>query len=91
MPAFFLSADFNPDDDDNQDDCNHNTHRLSPPFPAFPGRGLRPMTQRHPAVSALNILHGDGLVKSPNKIILAFNFHGNLYEFIRILDKILNT
>ena len=62
--CLFLSADFNPDDDDNQDDCNHNTHRLSPPFPAFPRRGLRPMTQRHPAVSAPNILPGDGLVKS---------------------------
>ena len=88
--CLFLSAEFNPDDDDNQDDCNQNAHWPSPPFPAFPGRGLRPMTQRHPAVSALNILSGDGFVKSQNKIILASNFHGNLHEFMRILDKILN-
>ena len=31
MPAFFLSAELNPDDDDNRDDCNPNTHRPSPP------------------------------------------------------------
>ncbi len=90
MPAFFLSADFNPDNDDNHNDCNPNAHWLSPPFPAFPGRGLRPMTQRHFAVSALNILPGDGFVKSQNKIILASNFHNNSYDFMRFLDKILN-
>ena len=56
MHAFFLSADFNPDDNSNRNDCNPNAHRLSPPFPPFAGSGLRPMTQRHSAVSKGNIL-----------------------------------
>ena len=35
--CLFLSADFNPDDNNNRNDCNPNAHRLSPPFPPFAG------------------------------------------------------
>ena len=55
--CLFLSADFNPDDDDNRNDCNPNAHRLSPPLPPFAGPGLQPMTRSaFAAVSTYNIL-----------------------------------
>ena len=41
--CLFLSADFNPDDDDNHNDCYQNGHWSSPPCPQRAAR-LRPAT-----------------------------------------------
>ena len=67
--CLFLSADFNPDDDDNRNDCKPNAHRLH--LLSRPPRdtGLRPMTQRHSAVSDINISAKMGLSSHNSEII----------------------